>query len=188
MYKFTDTEIKKLLKENLVILVDTREQKNQHILNYFDSKKLNYKVKKVDEGDYTAIIKARADMGIYRDLYFPVCVERKNSINELVGSIKDATRFEHEFTKAKLKGTKVFLVVEETNGLENIRAGKYRSLYEPAAFIGKLTSLEDKFINGTIFCSKEDSGFNIYRKLYYSVRNFLKNGELELGTPEELEA
>ncbi|ABS42733.1 hypothetical protein [Clostridium botulinum] len=55
-YKFTDTEIKKLLKEKFMILYDTREQKNQHILNYFDEKKVKYKRKKIDEGDYTAII------------------------------------------------------------------------------------------------------------------------------------
>lgn len=45
-YKFTDTEIKKLLKENFMILYDTREQKNQHVLNYFDEKKLNIKRKR----------------------------------------------------------------------------------------------------------------------------------------------
>ena len=75
-YKFSDTEIKKLLKENFLIFYDTREQQNQHILDFFDKKKVQYKKKKIDEGDYTAIITAREDMGITRDLYFNIAVER----------------------------------------------------------------------------------------------------------------
>ena len=78
-YRFTDTEIKKLLKENFMIIYDTREQvnKNQHILDYFDKKKINYKRQVINEGDYTAIITKCPSMGIHRDLYFPVGVERK---------------------------------------------------------------------------------------------------------------
>lgn len=51
-YKFSDTDIKKLLKENFMILYDTREQQNSHILAYFDSVKVPYKRKKIDEGDF----------------------------------------------------------------------------------------------------------------------------------------
>ena len=46
-YKFTDTEINKLLKENFMILYDTREQVNEHILSYFDKKKIPYKKQKL---------------------------------------------------------------------------------------------------------------------------------------------
>ena len=99
-YRFTDTEIKKLLKENLVILYDTREQKNDHILNVFNKKGIKCKREKIDEGDYIGIITARPEMGIYRDLYFNVAVERKNSVDELIGSIKDADRFEDEFNRS----------------------------------------------------------------------------------------
>ena len=80
-FRFTDTEIKKLLKENFMILYDTREQVNDHVLSYFDNIGLKYKRQKIDEGDYTAIITARPDMGITRDLYFKVGVERKNSVD-----------------------------------------------------------------------------------------------------------
>lgn len=183
--RFTDTEIKKLLKENLKILYDTREQVNDHILYWFDTNKIPYKRQKIDEGDYTAIITARPELGIYRDLYFKVGVERKNSVDELAGNLgektdtRDDIRLERELIRAKMKGIKIFLVVEDPNGLENIRNGNYRSQYSPNAFIGKLSSLQDKYIQNTIFTSNLNSGYHIYRLLYYAVRNYLKEGEVD---------
>ena len=124
-------------------------------------------------------------MGIHRDLYFNVAVERKNSVDELIGSIKDADRFEDEFNRALAKGIKVFLVVEEANGIKNMRLGKYRSEYKPKALWGKFNSLEDKYLKGSTFVDQEDSAAIIYSKLYYSIRNFLKNGEVDLEDYDE---
>ena len=54
-YKFSDVELKKILKE-LVILIDTREKSNKHIIKWFEEKKIKYKVQKLDYGDYSAYI------------------------------------------------------------------------------------------------------------------------------------
>lgn len=192
-YKFTDTEIKKLLKENFMILYDTREQKNQHVLNYFDEKKVKYKKKKIDEGDYTAIVTKCPEMGIYRDIYFPVAVERKNSIDELAGNLAEKTdthddiRLIRELQRAKAKGIKISLIIEDKNGMENIKKGNYRSLYTPKAFLGRLSSIQDLYLQDTIFTSNKDTGFEIYRKLYYSVRNYLKELSTDIGPAVENE-
>ncbi|WP_373899298.1 ERCC4 domain-containing protein [Haloimpatiens sp. FM7315] len=189
-YKFSDTEIKKLLKENLKIIIDTREQKNQHVLDYFDKNKIKYKNQKIDEGDYTAIITARPEMGIYRDLYFPVAVERKNSIDELAGNLAEETdtrddiRLIRELQRAKTKSIKIHLIIEDPNGMEHIKTGKYRSLYSPKAFLGRLSSIQDLYLHDTIFTSNANTGFEIYRKLYYSVRNFLKELDVDIGPVE----
>lgn len=186
-YKFSETEIKKLLKENFMILYDTREQINGHILDYFDKKKVSYKKKKIDEGDYTAIITKRPDMGIYRDLYFPVAVERKNSIDELAGNLSEETdthddvRLIRELQRAKTKGIKIYLIIEDKNGMENIKTGNYRSLYTPKALLGRLSSIQDLYLYDTIFTERVNSGFEIYRKLYYSVRNFLKELDTDIS-------
>lgn len=42
-YRFSDTEIKKLMKENFMILYDTREQVNEHVLLGLDDLKFKYK-------------------------------------------------------------------------------------------------------------------------------------------------
>lgn len=189
-YKFTDTEIKKLMKNNFMILYDTREQVNEHILSSFNDLKVKYKKQKIDEGDYTAIITANPEMGIMRDIYFPVGIERKNGVDELAGNLAEKTdtrddiRFERELIRAKMKGIKIFLVVEDPSGLENIRQGNYRSLYSPKAFIGRLSSLQDKYIHNTIFTSNLNSGYHIYRLLYYAIRNYLKEGQVDLDVGE----
>lgn len=189
-YRFTDTEISKLLKENFMILYDTREQENQHILDYFDKSKVKYKKEKIDEGDYTAVITKRPEMGIHRNLYFKVGIERKNSVDELAGNLAEETdtrddiRLIRELMRAKTKSIKMFLVIEDRNGMENIRKGNYRSLYQPKAFLGRLSSIQDLYLQDTIFTDRANSGFEIYRKLYYSVRNFLKEGNLDISPVE----
>ncbi len=186
-YTFTEAEIKKLLKENFMILYDTREQLNSHVLDYFDKKNVLYKKKKIDEGDYTAIITKRSDMGIYRDIYFPVAVERKYSIDELASNLSEETdsrddiRLIRELQRAKTKGIKIYLIVEDKNGMDNIRLGKYRSLYLPQSFLGRLSSIQDLYLYDTIFTSKVNTGFEIYRKLYYSVRNFMKELDTDIS-------
>lgn len=44
-YKFSVEELKKLTK-NIVILVDSREKQNSHILSYFDKQGIAYKKEK----------------------------------------------------------------------------------------------------------------------------------------------
>ena len=90
-YKFTDEELKKILK-HLVIVVDTREQCNQHILKYFEQKKIPYKIQKLDYGDYGAYLPVGSFKGQMRDIYFTddFVVERKANIDELANNFKDA--------------------------------------------------------------------------------------------------
>lgn len=190
-YKFTDTEIKKLLKENFLILYDTREQQNQHILDFLDKKKIKYKKQKINEGDYTAIITAREDMGITRDLYFNVAVERKNSVDELASNLgekrddyRDDIRLERELKRARQKGTMIYLVVEDKDGMENITKGNYRSQYSSTAFEAKLTSIEINYLKGIKFVDRAEAGRQILKILYYSVMEALKEKTEDI-TPVE---
>lgn len=180
MYKLTDTEITRLLKENLKIIYDTRETVNDHILEYFNKENISYKKQKLDVGDYSAIITSRPEMGIYRDLSFNVCVIRKVSIDEIAENLiekrdyREEMKLERQLMKGKVNGIKTSMIIEDPDGLENIRNGVFRSSLNPKALMGKLSSLQDKYIQNTVFTSNENSGYHIHRILYYSVRNFLK--------------
>lgn len=173
-YKFTDTEIKKLLS-NMVIIVDTREQMNQHILDYFTKKKVQYEVKKVDAGDYTVKLLACPELNIMRDLYIPVTIEKKNSIDELAGSFKDRTRFENEFIRAQGNNTKVYLLVEDGKGYENLIKGNYGSQYEPKALLASLKTFESRYNITTAFVDKKYTGNYIYHTLKYYLYEYLKS-------------
>ena len=196
-YRFTDKELNVLMKENLMVIFDTRERENKHILDYFDKMKIPYKRQKIDEGDYTAIITKREEYGIHRDLYFPIAVERKNSIDEFAGNLAEKLgkgesgtdiRLIRELRQAKNKGIKLFLVLEDKDAMENIKSNNYRSLFKPIALMARLSSIQDLYFQDTIFTDKADAGFEIYRKLYYGVRNCLKELSGYIGPEEENKA
>lgn len=190
-YKFSDDEVKTLLKENLVILCDTREQVNQHILDFFDKNKINYKRRVIKEGDYTAIITKRPEMGILRDLHFNVAIERKNSIDELASNFSqkkddkdDDIRIEREFKRAREKKTQMYLLIEDKNGRENIVSGKYRSQYKPQSFMAQLTSMEVNYLRSVIYTDKINSGWEIHRILKYSLMEALKDKSVDISAEE----
>jgi ERCC4-type nuclease len=170
-FKYTDKEMTELLK-TITVLIDTREQKNQHIVEYFDSKKIPYESMKLDAGDYSIKLPKNTELGITRDIYFPVAIERKNSVDELVQTVKERTRFENEL----IRGQKLrfLLMVEDPNGYENILYGKYQSQYEPKAFLGSLKSFETRYNFSTVFIPSKASGNYLYHHFYYHVRNYLK--------------
>ena len=43
-YYYTEKEIKAIL-DSIIIIIDTRENENQHIISYFEKKKINYEIK-----------------------------------------------------------------------------------------------------------------------------------------------
>lgn len=163
MYSYTDTEIKKLLSTS-TILIDTREQENGRIVSYLDSKKINHKKKKLHVGDYSIFLPANIDLGIMKDSYFPVVIERKNSIDELAQSIKQEL--------IRSTGLTFFLLVEDT--YENLIKGNYRSQYEPKALLARLKAFEARYGFTTVFMDKCMSGNYIFYILYYHARESLK--------------
>lgn len=60
IYKYTDSELKALLS-SMIVLVDTREQINEHVTAYFDKKKIAYTSMKLDTGDYSAMLPKNVD-------------------------------------------------------------------------------------------------------------------------------
>lgn len=178
-YKFSDKEEKILLK-NLIIICDTREQRWEHIQEYFDKKKIKYKVQKLDQGDYSCFIASNEEtipLGVTRDWYFnnDVAIEKKNSVDELASSIKDRDRFENEFARLKMYGTKTFMFVEDKDGYEKIAKGEYRSQYGKDAFMASLESFTARYDLNVQFIDKKTTGYRIYKTMYYHVREILRN-------------
>jgi ERCC4-type nuclease len=174
-YHFTDTEIKKLMG-SMVILVDTREQENTHILSYLDQKKIPYEVRKLNFGDYSIKLPQNEALGLTRDIYFDdsVAVERKGSLSELAGNLtKDRTRFESELLRAK--GANLSLLVENAT-YGDVVMGKYRSDYNAKSFVATLSTYSARYGLDVAFVEREFAGNWIYHRLYYAVREELLHG------------
>lgn len=172
-YRFTDKELKTIL-DSLVIIVDTREQRNQHILDYFRKKDVTFKFQTMKTGDYSAMIPKNEELGLTRDLYFSAAIERKNGIDELVESIKDRSRFENELIRSTQHPFR--MIVEDLQGYEKILTGNYRSKYEPKSLLGSLKTFENRYNFTTVFLSPITSGNYIYYSLLYHARELLKGG------------
>ncbi|MCM2675593.1 ERCC4 domain-containing protein [Alkalicoccobacillus plakortidis] len=170
-YRFTETEMKKLLK-TLVIVVDTREQRNEHILNYFRDKEIPFKLQGMKTGDYGAMIPKNEELGLSRDIYLAGCIERKNGIDEIVGNIKERHRFENELIRAA--GKPFVLMIEELDGYKKILNGEYISEYKPQSLLGSLKTFEVRYNFTTYFISPSYSGNYIYHHFYYMAREMMK--------------
>ena len=135
-FKYSVEQIKKMLKE-MIVLVDSREQKNAHILEYFQRQGIPYEVEKLDYGDYSCKLPASA---AGRDIYFhdSIVIERKNSLEEISGNLsKGRERFEAEFLKARNAGAKIYLMIESPLGYTGIITHGYKTGMKPAAFIDR---------------------------------------------------
>ena len=155
--------------KKLTIIVDSREQENQHLINYFDSKKIPYKVRKIDTGDYSAMIDDRT-------LEYQCVVEKKNSLDEIVGNFTaNRERFEREFLRAKANGIKVFLVIENASW-NDVFLGNYRSKFPPKSLLASLLSWQVRFNVTIIFCEPQNTGKLIHGILWYYAREELLYG------------
>lgn len=147
----------------MVILVDTREQNNATILEYFDKKKIAYKSKALKTGDYSFMIKATPDLGFPVDTYFTdeLCIERKNSIDELAGNLtEDSGRFLKECNRM-INIESVYLLIEDST-IDDIIEGNYKSKYNADSYLRTVLTLQKRCNFYLQFVSRENIGKIIY--------------------------
>lgn len=142
---FTKSEQDELLK-SITILVDTREHdgKNEHILSYFDSKKIPWIKHKLDYGDYSFMVPSNEKLKIPKDLYFTgeIMVERKGSLEEISGNLtNDRDRLKKEL--ALSPNHKVMII--ENGDYGDIITGNYSTKYEPRSFYASIHSFWHEF-------------------------------------------
>lgn len=172
-YYYTDKEIDKLCK-SIVILVDTREQKNQHITEWFDNNKIVWKSKALKNGDYSFMVPATPEFNIDRDLYFDqdIMIERKRNLDEIAGNFTaHRARFEEEL--ATFAGKKYLLLENSTYG--DIVKNKYKSQISVKSFIGTLHTFNHRYnLEVTYMSDTAFSGAWIYGTFLYYLKNILR--------------
>lgn len=181
-YHYTEKEQKEILN-NLTILVDTRENENKHIIEFFDRKKVKFKERKLDFGDYSFMLPAMPELGIIKPLFFDneIVVERKGSLTELSGNLtKDRERFEKELIR---KQDAKFHLMIENGSWEMIQNGRYGTEYKPVSFLATLNAYIARYGININFVTKDYAGTFIYALFNYHLREVILNykGDLEEG-------
>lgn len=172
-YKFSIEEIKKLTK-SMIILVDSREKKNGHILDYLIKQNIPYQVTALNYGDYSFMIPAAA---AGEDIYFhrDCVIERKGSLEELSGNLaQNRERFEAEFLRAGNDLCKIYLMVEAPGGYSDIIGHKYHTEFTPAAFMASMKTWESRFGCNIQFIDRQFSGYYIVSRFTYFMREKLR--------------
>ena len=173
-YNFTDKQRDELLK-SIIIIFDTREQENDHIIKTFDKYKINYVKKKLDHGDYSFYIKANESLNIPRDLYFDklMTIERKNSLEELSKNwTDDRDRFEKELCTF---GGKSFVLLIENASYPSMASHNYKTDYSPKSYLATFHSFMHRYNIIPIFMQNNSySGLFIYNHCKYFLREIIK--------------
>ena len=177
-YKFKDKEIA-TIKKNLVVLIDTREQRNEHILDFFRNKNINYCIEKLSFGDYSCKLPVNLFDGQQREIYFSndIVIERKANIDELANNLKkDGVRIKTELAHINKYNIRCYLLIEDPNYDYNIRSGNYRSNYKPESLYARIKkSIEMRYNTLVRPISKSMIASEIYNTLEAFVYERLKH-------------
>ena len=104
-----------------MIIVDTREKRWRHIENYLWTHNIEYKIEKLDVGDYMIAGKSN------------ISIDRKANLDEISGNLMSGKgnyhRFLKEVKRAKMNGIRLVVLIEGTNcqTVEDVK--KWRSKY-----------------------------------------------------------
>lgn len=173
--KYTEKELGKIIsKENIVILVDSREKANKHILDIFDKEGIQYRVEALESGDYTFELQAIPELDIPHTMDFrqDVMIERKNSLDEISSNFtRGRERFNDEFGRAW--AVKKYLLIEN-GSYEKILNHEYRTEYNSKSFFASLLSFDARYDLHICFADKETSAILIYNICKYALREILK--------------
>ena len=145
-----------------MIIVDTREQKWDHIKAYFDKHGVEYVVQKLDEGDY------------FNTEQPLIVIDRKANLMEICGNLSSGNgniiRFTNECKRAKDKHVRFIVLIEGTNCRKTSDLATWKSKY--SKHTGKW--LADRMFNLTVsydvewlFCKKNETAKKILELLGY---------------------
>lgn len=156
--------------EDMVFIIDTREKKCEHIIEYLDEIGVKWIVKKLDIADYSFYLPNYPEL----ELDEKFLVERKNSLSEIASNFTSGReRFIKEFERVQ-DGQKVHLVIE-TATWRKLFNGTYRSKLHPNSFKASLITWCIRYKLPIWFAEVKESPEIIYKLMYYELNEHLNN-------------
>ena len=112
-------ELDNNFESNLMIIVDTKEQENKHIIRDIQKENIFYSEINLKFGDYSFYY----DGVDYTDEF---SIERKNGVDELISSLIEG-RFEREIKRAVRTDDNYFEILVENGSMIDILEGNFRN-------------------------------------------------------------
>lgn len=165
----TNKEMIDITKDMLVI-IDSREQKYEHITDYLDKIKVPWKIEKLDVGDYSFELPNYPELELDRKYI----IELKGSLDEVAGNFtKGRARFKRMFER--LEDDQVIHLVLENFTWQRLLNGSYRSKFNPKAFKATLIAWSIRYDFKYHIVTTRDTGEIIYEILEKELREYLYN-------------
>lgn len=115
-----------------MLICDSKEKKNEHILRYFDRHGIDYEIRKLDVGDYMF------EGGT-------ISVDTKRSVDELASNMlnrNDHARFLREAKRAADSGVKLIVLLETS---------KYKSIPDLATWRSKYSGISGRALMDAVY-------------------------------------
>ena len=145
-----------------MIIVDTREQKWDHIRNYFDKNGIEYVIQKLNEGDYL------------NTEHPQIVIDRKRNIQEICSNLSSGkhniVRFINECKRAKANHIRFIVLIEGTNYRNTSELVEWKSKYTKHTgkwLIDKMFALTVSYDVGWMFCRSNETAKIILEVLEY---------------------
>lgn len=138
-----------------MIICDTREKKNQRILQYFKAHQIPYEEQKLETGDYM-----RSDR---KD----ITIDRKQNLGELLHNMcsPDKSRFWKEIRRAKEDGLRFVILCEHGGSYKGIRdVARYKDKYSKVSgreLMNRMYAAHIAYGVEFLFCDKRSTGKRI---------------------------
>ncbi len=150
----------------MVILIDTRENSNNSITDWFDKNNIKWKSKALKTGDYSFSVESCPELGFLVDTWFldDMCIERKNSVSELAGNIANATKDDERIFKEfnrMININKNYILIEN-DSIEDIFLENYRAKLNSTSFLRTLLTWQNRNNMHIYFVKREYMGRMIY--------------------------
>lgn len=138
------------MKNNFVILTDSRQQKENHIIKEFDKQNILHIRTGLPSADYMAL-RYDEKQGFYLD--YSILIDTKKDIEEIVGNLcntQSHERIKREIFKGQELGAKEFVFL--------INGGKVKSIEDLQNWTSKRTKVTGKTLYKVICTMKEKYG------------------------------
>ena len=107
--------------------------------------------------------------------------KKENVPNDAIVVVSTAIKEDNpELIRAKEKGIKIILLIENPNWYEDMMRHNYRTRLKPKQFRGMLFSLCSKYNVTPVGVPREFVGSFIYNTLYYQLRDELKGMNMKI--------
>ncbi len=143
-----------------MIICDSREKKNAHILRYFDKHSIEYKVQKLDVADYQMVGKEG------------LVIDRKQNLDEMARNLtnrNDHARFWKEVRRAKENKIKMIVLCEHGGQIKSIPdVANWHSKYSPVSgrkLMDEIYRVHIAYGVEFLFCDKRSTGRRIFELL-----------------------